>query len=128
MPSTIPRRRLASFAADAIVHHTRPNIMNELAALLIEERREREATLLASEIEDNLAARGVVIATVISAHAITESLRREIARLIAHPTDSVKLREVVDKSVIGGVRIETASQELDETVTKKIHDLRAKRA
>lgn len=128
MPKVIPRRRLAAFAADAIVDETRPHIIKELAALLIEERREREATLLACEIEDRLSMRGVVVATTTSAHPLSEALRREIATLISHPTDTVKLREIIDPSVVGGVRIETASQELDATVTKKIHDLRAKQA
>lgn len=128
MPAIIPRRRVAAFAADAIVSGTRPHIIEELAALLIEERREREATLLAREIEDDLAARGVVVATVTSAHRLNQSLRNEIAKLVAHPTDTVKLREMTDPSIIGGVRIETASQELDATVTKKLHDLRAKQA
>ncbi len=128
MPAVIPRRRLAVFAANAIIDGTRPNIIQELAALLIEERREREATLLAREIEDDLSTRGIVVATVTSAHSLSDSLRHEIAALVSRPTDIVKLREVIDASVVGGVRIETASQELDATVTKKIHDLRAKQA
>lgn len=128
MPAVIPRRRLAVFTANAIIDGTRPNIIQELAALLIEERREREATLLAREIEDDLSTRGIVVATVTSAHSLSDSLRHEIATLVSRPTDIVKLREVIDASVVGGVRIETASQELDATVTKKIHDLRAKQA
>ncbi len=98
-------------------------ILEEVAAYLVDTGRTREVELLARTIEDELAAQGIVVATVTSAAPLDVALRDAIKKRIG--AKSVELREVVDPNVLGGVRIEMPGSRLDATISRKITMLRS---
>ena len=123
MHGKLSRRKLAGYVADSVRDGVVPgDIIAELAAYLIETGRQRELTLIIRTIEDVLAERGMVVATVTSATPLDDALRQAvIARLQA---DDVRLRDVVNPSVIGGVKVQTPSQTFDTTIAHKLTLLR----
>jgi F0F1-type ATP synthase delta subunit len=125
---TISRRRLAEYAADQLLAgKTASNIARELAAVLIETNKSKDAELLAQDIAWQLETRGkLASAEITSATALSETLRSELTRFIkrAANTEQVVLQEQTDESIIGGVRIETAKHAWDKTIAKQLTDIR----
>lgn len=118
----LSRRKLAEYVASRIesgadVHH----LIDQVAAYLIDTGREREVELMRRTIEIALAHRGIITAHVTSAHALSASERQAIiARIDA---SKVYLKETVDPSVIGGVRIETPGRRFDATIAHQLRKL-----
>ena len=75
------RRRLAEYVAERLLADD-VSVIAELAALIVTERREREIELIVRDIEDSLARRGVLVATVETATQLTDSVRAEIVKLL----------------------------------------------
>ena len=118
------RRRLAEYVAERLLADD-VSVIAELAALIITERREREIELIVRDIEDSLARRGVLVATVETATQLTDSVRAEIVKLL--DASEVKLREIVAQELIGGVRVRTPGAVLDGTIVQKLHTLKSKK-
>ena len=118
------RRRLAEYAAERLLADD-VSVIAELAALIVTERREREIELIVRDIEDSLARRGVLVATVETATQLTDSVRAEIVKLL--DASEVKLREIVAPELIGGVRVRTPGAVLDGTIVQKLHTLKSKK-
>ena len=76
------RRKLARHAAERLLEGD-VTVIDELAALIVYERREREIDLLVQDIEVELAERGTVVATVESARALDEAARQEVEGLLS---------------------------------------------
>ncbi len=117
----LSRRKLSSYVARQLIMDNR-QIIDELAALLIDENREREADLLVKDIESQLAEQGVMVVTVESAHEINGSLRDNIKDMF--PGTKVFIREIIDPELIAGCRITTPSQVVDQTVANKLNKLK----
>ena len=119
MAERISRRKLSAHVVDSIVRGGNLSVaLEEVAAYLIDTKRTREATLVARSIEDELAARGTVIARVSSARPLDTEVKQAIQRLLNAST--VHLKEEVDASLIGGVRIEAPGKRLDASVKRKL--------
>lgn len=118
------RRRLAEYVAERLLEDDQ-SIIKELAALIIADRREREVELIVCDIEDSLAQRGTLVATVETATKLTDKVRAEIINLLDSP--DVRLREIVAPELIGGVRVRTPGAVLDETIVQKLHTLKSKK-
>ena len=118
------RRRLAEYVAERFLADD-VSVIAELAALIVTERREREIELIVRDIEDSLARRGVLVATVETATQLTDSVRAEIVKLL--DASEVKLREIVAPELIGGVRVRTPGAVLDGTIVQKLHTLKSKK-
>jgi F0F1-type ATP synthase delta subunit len=118
------RRRLAEYVAERLLADD-VSVIAELAALIVTERREREIELIVRDIEDSLARRGVLVATVETATQLTDSVRAEIVKLL--DASEVKLREIVAPELIGGVRVRTPGAVLDGTIVQKLHTLKSKK-
>ena len=119
MADKLSRRKIAQYVADrsgsakeltAAIEH--------VAGFLVDTRRTREANLVVRAIEDELASRGQVVATVTTAHPLDAALRASIETLI--DAKKLSLREQIDPEVIGGVRIETPGSKLDATIQTKL--------
>lgn len=121
MSSRLSRRVLAQHMAERLLDGDTA-VMDELAALLISEGREREADILVRDIEDQLAESGQLVVTVESARKIDASVRKQVEQLF--PGKKVHIREVVRPELIGGLKISTPSQVLDTTVRAKLKTLR----
>lgn len=123
MPTHLSRRKIADYAADQIA--AGKDVIRDLAVLLVADGRTREVELLVRDIEAALSVRGLVIATVTSAHSLGEDIKRAIAELVG--SKDLKLREKIDNSVIGGLRIDLPGQRLDDTIKHKLAALRAQK-
>jgi len=125
MALRLSRRKIATYAADQLLAGvSKAKVIRSVAAYLVDARRTRERTLLVRDIEDALASRGHVIADVASAHPLTTVLEAEIKKLVG--ADSLQLRELVEPSLLGGVRIDIPGRRFDGTIRRKLTALRAK--
>lgn len=123
MSQKISRRKLAGYVVDRFESGASLGVLlQEVAAYLVDSKRTREADLVVRAIEDVFAERGLVVARVTTAHPLTDTLRREISELVGG--DNVHLDEIVDSTVIGGVRIDTPGKSLDATIKRKLLALR----
>lgn len=123
MAQRLSRRKIAAYAADQLMSGNAKTILREVAAFLVETGREREAELLARDIELALSERGVTVASVASAHELTATLRTQIEKLIG---GNVQLKETIDPTLLGGVRIDTPDKRFDGTLARKLTVLKTK--
>lgn len=122
MAQRLSRRRIAAYAADQL-QAGKAKVLHEVAAFLVEAGREREADLLARDIEYALMQRGTTVVRVASAHELTAELKRQVEKLIG---GNVQLKETTDFTLLGGVRIDTPDQRFDGTLAHKIAALKTK--
>lgn len=121
MAGRLSRRALATFVAKELLAGN-DQVIDWLAALLIEERREREADLLVRDIESILADSGQMIVRVDTARPLDVATKKEIESMFDQ--HKVHIKETVRPELIGGVKITTPTQSLDRTIAKKLEMLR----
>ena len=121
MAGRLSRRALATFVAKELLAGN-DQVIDWLAALLIEERREREADLLVRDIESILADSGQMIVRVDTARPLDVATKKEIESMFDQ--HKVHIKETVRPEIIGGVKITTPTQSLDRTIAKKLEMLR----
>ena len=121
MAGRLSRRALATFVAKELLAGN-DQVIDWLAALLIEERREREADLLVRDIESILADSGQMIVQVDTARPLDVATKKEIESMFDQ--HKVHIKETVRPELIGGVKITTPTQSLDRTIAKKLEMLR----
>lgn len=126
MSARTSRRKLARYVAERLMDND-VTVVDEVAALLSHEKRQREVDLLVRDIQAELAERGLTVATVESARALTDEARSAIMTLLKKPQTAVQLSEVVRPELIGGFKLRTPTATLDATIAKKLNDLRAKK-
>lgn len=121
----LSRRKIAVLWADQLVEGH--DITAKVAAYLIEERRTDEISLIVRETEIALAERGVVVADVTSANSLSDESRSSIEKFLAISLNARKVafREAHDPSVIGGVKIDVAGQQLDATLKARLNQLKS---
>lgn len=121
----LSRRKIAEVWADELLKGR--DITKQVAAYLVTERRVDEAGLIVRDTESSLAARGVVVADITSAHGLSAESRKAIEKFLTVSMNAKKVafREQQDPSVIGGVRIDTAGQQLDATLRTRLNQLKA---
>ena len=97
-------------------------VWRSVAALLIADHRSRDTRAFGRALEAELIRRGMTPVTITSATPIDSRVRDSLSKLlgVAHPSYT----EVIDVSVIGGVRAEAASRLLDLTVESKLKSLK----
>ena len=121
------RRQLAQYTVDEIVAGRPVDLAAHLAAALIASGRRKEVELLLADIDEELENRGLLArAQLTSAHPLSLKLKEEISAQLKRMTGvkEVVMQEEVDKSVIGGFRIETASRSWDKTTRRMLMNLR----
>lgn len=122
--ATISRRKLADYVAREIEAGSDiRQLIDQVAAYLIEAGRERDVELMRRTIEIALAHRGIIVANVTTAHPLSATERKAIIAKI--DAQRVYLRESVDPAVIGGVRIETPGRRFDATIARHLSRLSA---
>ena len=123
--SKLSRRKIAELWAEELLKGN--DITTKIAAYLVTERRVDEASLIVRDTEVALAARGVVVADVTSASGLCAESRNAIEKFLVNTMDARKVafRETTDPTVIGGVRVETAGQQLDATLKTRLNQLKA---
>ena len=129
--SGFSRRQLAKFAVDEIVAK-RPiaDLSARLAAALVAGGRQKEVELLLSDIDQELEERGLVASALLtSARPLSTKLKQELSSRLRKLTGvkDVIMQEQIDKSVIGGFRVETASRSWDKTIRRTLMRLKEQR-
>ncbi len=123
MADKLSRRKIAQHVATEFESGVKlAKLLEEVAAYLIDSRRTREARLVVRAIEEAFADRGVVIAEVTSARPLDADMKQAIASVVN--AKDLHIREVIDPSVVGGVRIETPGEKMDSTIKRKLTMLR----
>lgn len=124
--TTLTRRTLAEYVSSQLVAG-KVEVIDELAAYLVESRRTKEMRLLVRDIESALARRGILVAHVASAHALDEPTRASVRQLLHQhfDADALHLQETVTPKLLGGVTVAAADRELDASVKRRIHQLRS---
>jgi F-type H+-transporting ATPase subunit delta len=123
MAMRISRRKIADYAAERLIEGEKSTaVLRQVAAFLIETKRTREVDLIVRDIEAALAERGVVVADVTSAYPLTDELKKSLVTLVGGK--KLQLRETIDPSVLGGIRLRTPDERLDATLKRKIQSLK----
>jgi ATP synthase F1 delta subunit len=106
--------------------HDTKKLAKAIASYLAENRATKELDAIMREVTRLRAERGVAEASVTSAFPLSNSLRRDIEALISKDTQAktIVLNEVVEPSVLGGVRVETGETQLDATIQSSLHKLK----
>ncbi len=102
-------------------------LVSQLGAYLVEQGRTGEVDLLINDIALEMERLGYSDVDVVSAHALSSSVRSELEQTIKQLTSvkSVKLNETVDQSLIGGIIATTPSLEIDLSVRRQLKALSA---
>ena len=126
MAQKVSRRKLAAHTADQILAG-KSEVISQLAAFLIDSGRVRESELVVRDIETELARRGQVVVSVESATSLSDATRSQIKSFIADYYDGaeVSLRETVDPTLLGGVKIKTPGEQLDASLRTSLNNLKA---
>jgi len=126
--SAVSRRQLAVYAANKLLSGEKMSLIaEELAAALLASRRSGQAELLAQDIAFELERRGKIAnASITSAYELRQQLRSQIESFVkkAAKVDQVIINQNIDKSVIGGLRIDTAAHSWDKTLRRKLTEIR----
>ena len=124
----ISRRSLARWAADQLADgQPVVSIAKHLAAVLSQTKMADQTEFLISDIGWELEQRGVlIIGKVTSANPLAKQLESALLVNLKQITksDNVVLERNVDKSVLGGVRIETSARVWDRTVARQLTNLK----
>lgn len=125
MAQRLSRRKIAEHAASKLVSGVASKkVLKEVAAYLVETRRTREMELVVRDIEAALAEKGIVVADVTSARPLSAQLKGEVSKLVG--TKNVQLRETIDETVLGGMRVTVPGKRFDGTVRRKLTVLKSK--
>lgn len=126
--SKASRRSLSKYAADQLLAGAKVGILSKkLAAVLVESSRAAEQRLLIDDILWELEQRGeLTVAGVTSAHEISTNLRRQLEKQLATATKvkAVVLETEVDKRLLGGLRVRTATRTWDSSLATKLSELK----
>ena len=125
MSTKAPRSRLAAIIAERSDQAASvKELSQETAAYLLAEGRTGELDSILRDVMQYRADRGIVEVVAVDAHPLSESVKSDITSLIKRLFPVAKqiiISEQLDTSVIGGVRLELANQQLDLSVRSKLN-------
>jgi F0F1-type ATP synthase delta subunit len=101
-----------------------PALAQQLAAYLLDERRSRDMPTVLRAIDEELARRGSAQVVITSTHEVSEETKKQLAELLG-VKDPV-FSEVIDTSVIGGVKARSGETEIDLTVRARLNNFKTK--
>jgi F0F1-type ATP synthase delta subunit len=120
-----PRPRIASTIADTTLDKgMSKHYAKEIAAYLLAEGRVNELDSVLRDVQADWAEKGYVEALVRSAHPLTAEVKADIAkhvRALYPAAKTVTVTEISDPTVVGGVQINLAHQQLDLSVEAKLN-------
>jgi F0F1-type ATP synthase delta subunit len=96
----------------------------EVAAYLLDTGRTSELSSLLRDVVQNRAEQGVVEVTAVSAHTLDDTARADIeqeARKQYKYAKQIIIHEVIDLTVIGGVRLEFPTEQLDLSIRYRLN-------
>lgn len=124
----VSRRALSRYAADQLLAgHSAVVVAKSLAAQTVDSGSTIEVEFLLEDIAWELEhRRALAVGHVTSASALSDELDSALTAHLKTVTkaDEVVLEKHIDKSVIGGVRIETSGRVWDTTVLRALAELK----
>lgn len=124
----VPRHILAETIAKRTIDVRDGNVLaREIAAYLLSEQRVAELESILRDVMEYRARHGVLEAEVVSAHDVEPHVLNEVKQLLSHAYPKAKTVHVkprLDTSVIGGLRVDMANEQLDMTVARKLATLK----
>lgn len=121
----LPRHELAAVLAEQSLGRVNvQKFSDEIAAYLLSERRTGELDSLLRDIMQYRADHGIVEVLAVSGHPLTNKVRGDIEAQIRELYPAAKqiiVTHILDGTVIGGVRLELANQQLDLSVRAKLN-------
>lgn len=121
-----PRTRLASTIADRTLNKSgnTQQLATEIAAYLMSEGRVSELDSILRDVQVDWAQAGYVEVVARSSHPLAAAVKADITKRVAKLYPEAKkiiVTEVLDPSVIGGVRLSLANQQLDLSIEAKLN-------
>lgn len=120
----VPRHTLATAIAERTMHvHDSKLLAREVAAYLLMERRTADLESILRDIMQYRTDHGVLEAEVVTAHEVHQRVLTDVKELLraAYPkAKTVHVGTRQDPSVIGGLRIDMANQQLDLSIKSKL--------
>lgn len=126
MTVRLSRRKLSSYFASSIAKGVdEKKLIKQLAAYMVDQKRTKELQSFVYDIEYQLGQNGQMVADVVSAHSLSESVKAAVVSFVEQTTGAKKteLREQLDPAVIGGIKLEFAGLRLDTTITGRLQKL-----
>jgi F0F1-type ATP synthase delta subunit len=102
-------------------------LVQAVAAFLLEQNQVDDIESLMRDVIAYRAKHGFIEATAVSAYPLSSIVKADIMRELEVDLPDAKsyiLNERIDPSLVGGVRIEMANEELDLTVRSKLNTLK----
>lgn len=120
----ISRRQVAQYLVECPASE-RGTALRQAAAWLVASHREDEINYLVRDVAAELAEGGRVWSRVTSAHQLSTSTKTTVEQFLRAQTKatSLELEFAVDPGLIGGVKLETATAELDASLRTQINQL-----
>lgn len=119
------RSRLAMIIAERCNLSANAKVLSqEIAAYLLTEGRTGELDSILRDVMQYRADNGIVEVVAVDARPLSEAVRLEITSVVRGFYPAAKqiiISEELDASVIGGVRLELANQQLDLSIRSKLN-------
>jgi len=119
------RTRISSAVADQTLKKgVSKKYSRQIAAYLMTERRTGELNSVMRDVQADWAEAGHVEVLAASAHPLTAVIKKDISKQIKALYPNAKqiiVTEVHDPSVMGGVKLSLANQQLDLSLQAKLH-------
>lgn len=126
MVTKLSRRKIATVVAERLLEGDK-TIIKDLAGYLFYTKQTRSINLLIRDIENALLDKGVLVAKVVSAHDLADSVKKQIDAFLLDKSgaNSVQVQYSIDKDLIGGIQISTPQAILDTSIKNKLQRLKA---
>lgn len=126
MVTKLSRRKIATVVAERLLEGDK-TIIKDLAGYLFYTKQTRSINLLVRDIENALLDKGVLVAKVVSAHDLADSVKKQIDAFLLDESgaNSVQVQYSIDKDLIGGIQISTPQAILDTSIKNKLQQLKA---
>lgn len=126
MITKLSRRKIATVVAERLLEGDK-TIIKDLAGYLFYTKQTRSINLLIRDIENALLDKGVLVAKVVSAHDLADSVKKQIDAFLLDESgaNSVQVQYSIDKDLIGGIQISTPQAILDTSIKNKLQRLKA---
>ena len=121
----ISRSRLAAIVAEKATQPVSSKVLSqEVAAYLLLEGRTGELDSLLRDVMQYRADHGMVEVIITDAHPISDDVRRDVEGVVRElypKAAQIIVSEQLDPSIIGGIQIELANQQLDLSIRAKLN-------
>ncbi|HUP26328.1 MAG TPA: F0F1 ATP synthase subunit delta [Candidatus Limnocylindrales bacterium] len=124
----VPRHILAKTIAERTLNIADSKLLaREIAAYLLTERRTAELESILRDVMQYRAGKGAIEAELVTAHDVSQHVVDDVKQLLGRAYPKAKTVHVsprTDASVIGGLRVDMANEQLDMTIGAKLATLK----